>query len=245
MIYYFSIKLEILIAEIRPSFTNMQEVRFSRFQVIKLTGFCAQRPLLRIAASREHDMYVWILLLIISVLPVHAAIHCHLIFLRKPAAKLGRKLEPLHLAQLHRNGHIHFAGQGGVFAFFCTLCQQPQILPADGGTTFRYKNFSRHHSLLASKVEHTAIGSRQTRSGPVGSGGYRTSAVSATDGLHMEMINRHSLSPAALVHFAFWGRGAQPSRAQTAKRVCISAPLRDIHQRRKLVGIKKHCATSV
>lgn len=164
------------------------------------------------------------------VLSVHAAIHCHLIFLCKPSAKFGRKLEPLLLVQLYRNGHIHLSSQGGVFAFFSVLRQQPQVLPADGWTTSRHKNLSRHHPLLASKIEHAAISSRQTRSSPVSSGSYRTSAVCTADGLHVKMINRHSLPPAALVHFASRGRGAQPPRTQTAKRVCISAPLRDFHQ---------------
>ena len=226
----FSIKLKILVAEICPFFTNVQKMCRPRFQVVEFSGFCAQRPLLRIAASREHDVYVRIFLQVIFVLSVHAAIHCHLIFLSKPSAKLGRKLEPLHLAQFHGNGHIHFTSQGGVFAFFSVLCQQPQILSADRGTTLRHKNFSRHHPLPASKIEHAAISSRQTRSSPVSSGSYRASAVCTADGLHVKMINRHSLPPTAFVHFASRGRGAQPPRTQTAKRVCISAPLRDFHQ---------------
>lgn len=226
----FSIKLEILVAEIRPFFTNVQKMCRPRFQVVEFSGFCAQRPLLRIAASREHDVYVRIFLQVMFVLSVHAAIHCHLIFLSKPAAKFGRKLEPLLLVQLHGNGHIHLSSQCGVLAFFSVLRQQPQVLSADGATPLRHKNLSRHHPLLAPKIEHTAISSRQTRSSPVGSSGYRASAVSAADGLHVKMINRHSLPPAALVRFASRGRGAQPPRTQTAKRVCISAPLRDFHQ---------------
>lgn len=201
-----------------------------RFQVVELSRFCAQRPLLRIAASCEHDVYVRVFLQVIFVLSVHAAIHCHLIFLSKPAAKFGRKLEPLLLVQLHRNGHIHLSSQGGVFAFFSVLRQQPQVLSADGGATFRHKNLSRHHPLLAPKIEHTTIGSRQTRSSPVSSGSYRASSVSAADRLHVKMINRHSLPPTVLVHFAFGGRGAQPPRTQTAKRVCISAPFGDLHR---------------
>ena len=212
-----------------------------RFQVVEFSGFCAQRPLLRIAASREHDVYVRIFLQVMFVLSVHAAIHCHLIFLSKPAAKFGRKLEPLLLVQLHGNGHIHLSSQCGVLAFFSVLRQQPQVLSADGGATFRHKNLSRHHPLLAPKIEHTTISSRQTRSSPVSSGSYRASAVCTADGLHVKMINRHSLPPTAVVHFASRGRGAQPPRTQTAKRVCISAPFRDLHQKRKLVRIKKHC----
>ena len=226
----FSIKLKILVAEIRPFFTNVQKMCCPRFQVVELSRFCAQRPLLRIVASREQYVDVRIFLQVIFVLSVHAAIHCHLIFLRKPAAKFGRKLEPLLLVQLHRNGHIHLSSQCGVLAFFSVLRQQPQVLSAYGGTTFRHKNLSRHHPLLAPKIEYTPIGSRQTRSSPVSSGSYRASAVCTADGLHVKMINRHSLPPAALVRFASRGRGAQPPRTQTAKRVCISAPLRDFHQ---------------
>ena len=226
----FSIKLKILVAEICPFFTKAQKMCCPRFQVVELSRFCAQRPLLRIAASREHDVQVRIFLQVIFVLSVHAAIHCHLIFLCKPAAKFGRKLEPLLLVQLHRNGHIHLSSQCGVLAFFSVLRQQPQVLSAYGGTTLRHKNLSRHYPLLAPKIEHSAIGSRQTRRCPVGSGSYRASSVSAADGLHMKMINRHSLPPAAHVQFALGGRGAQPPRTQTAKRVCISAPLRDFHQ---------------
>ena len=93
----FSIKLKILVAEIRPFFTKAQKMCCPRFQVVELSRFCAQRPLLRIAASREHYVQVRIFLRVIFVLSVHAAIHCHLIFLSKPTAKLDSKFEPLPL----------------------------------------------------------------------------------------------------------------------------------------------------
>lgn len=214
----FSIKLKILVAEICPFFTKAQKMSRPRFQVVELSRFCAQRPLLRIAASREQYVDVRIFLQVIFVLSVHAAIHCHLIFLSKPAAKFGRKLEPLLLVQLHGNGHIHFAGQGGVFAFFSVLCQQPQVLSADGGATFRHKNLSRHHPLLAPKIEHTAIGSRQARRSPVGSGGYRASAVCTADGLHVKMINRHSY-PRQSLCISHWGVVGRSPRARKPRSV--------------------------
>jgi hypothetical protein len=145
----FSIKLKILVAEIRPFFTNVQKMCRPRFQVVELSRFCAQRPLLRIAASREHYVQVRIFLQVIFVLSVHAAIHRHLIFLSKPAAKLDRKFEPLPPVKFHGNGHIHLSSQGGVFAFFSVLRQQPQVLSVDRGTTLRHKNLSRHHLACA------------------------------------------------------------------------------------------------
>jgi len=185
MIYYFSIKLEMFIAEIRPFFANTQKMCFSRFQVIEFSGFCAQRAFRRIATGREHDVYVWVFLRVVSIFFVHAAIHSHLIFLCKPATKLGCKLEPLLRVQLHRNGHIHLSSQSRVLAFFSVLRQQPQVLSADSGTAFRHKNLPGHHALLASKIKYTAIGSRQPGCSSVSSSGYRTSAVGAANGLHV------------------------------------------------------------
>ncbi|CAK7034855.1 MAG: hypothetical protein DESF_01461 [Desulfovibrio sp.] len=100
-------------------------MRFSRFQVIKFTGFCTQCAFRHIVASRKHDVQVRIFLCVIFVFSVHAAVHRHLIFLSKPVAKFSCKLEAFLLCQFHRNGHVHFTGQSGVFALFSFFGHQP------------------------------------------------------------------------------------------------------------------------